>query len=35
VHIGYWWEIQKEGNHKEYLDNRWEDDIKILHREIG
>jgi hypothetical protein len=28
MHIGYWWEIQKERDH-------WEDNIKIDLREIG
>jgi hypothetical protein len=28
MHIGYWWEIHKEGDH-------WEDNIKMDLREVG
>jgi hypothetical protein len=36
MHIGYWWEIQKERNHWEDQDvGGWVDNIKIDLREIG
>jgi hypothetical protein len=35
MHIGYWWESQKETDHQEDQDVRWVDIIKIYLREIG
>jgi hypothetical protein len=35
LHIGYWWEIQKERDHWEDQDERWVDNIKMDLREIG
>jgi hypothetical protein len=36
MHIGYWWESQKERDHKEDLDvGRWVDNIKMNLREVG
>jgi hypothetical protein len=32
MHIGYWWEIQKERDHSR---RRWVDNIKMDLREIG
>jgi hypothetical protein len=32
---GFWWESQKEKDHWEDLDVRWEDNTKIEFREIG
>jgi hypothetical protein len=34
MHIGYWWELQKERDHWEDQD-RWVDNIKMDLREIG
>jgi hypothetical protein len=31
MHIGYWWEIQKEGRPR----RRWVDNIKMVLRQIG
>jgi hypothetical protein len=35
MHIGYWWEIQKEGDHWEDQDVGGVDNIKMDLREIG
>jgi hypothetical protein len=35
MHIGYWWEIQKERDHWEDQRRRWVDNMKIDLREIG
>jgi hypothetical protein len=36
MHIGYWWESQKERDHWEDQDvGRWVDNIKMDLREIG
>jgi hypothetical protein len=35
MHIGYWWEIQKERDHWGRPRRRWVDNIKIDLREIG
>jgi hypothetical protein len=35
MHIGYWFEIQKERDHWEDQSRRWVDNIKLDLREIG
>jgi hypothetical protein len=35
MHIGYWWESQKERDHLGRPRHRWVDNIKMDVREIG
>jgi hypothetical protein len=35
MHIGYWWESEKERDHWEDPRRRWVDNIKLDLREIG
>jgi hypothetical protein len=35
MHIGYWWESQKERDHWEDQGRRWVENIKMDLREIG
>jgi hypothetical protein len=33
MHIGFWWEIQKERDHQEDLRSRWDNNIRMDLRE--
>jgi hypothetical protein len=35
VHAGYWWIDLSERDHLEDLRRRWEDDIRIDHKDVG
>jgi hypothetical protein len=35
MHVGYWWESQKERDHREDQDVKWVDSVKMDLKEIG